>query len=381
MLGYVPSNRSPEILPTFGRDLAIASTLAAAVLASCRPIPAATSPTPEVSQAAASEPAASLLPSPPGNAQGTPLPPRDSTPAPEGTELPLARNMEGWPPGEIVFVSFGQAQGKGSGLFSMHSDGTDLEAVLHSEAAPPESPACSPSGNRIAFASDLAQPGQMDVFLVNLDGSGLAQLTTSKRYETMPAWSPDEKSIVIAVAGLPWSIETLSLDQGPPKQFAVGSTDLMWPSWSPDGEQLAFLAYAGTRDESIKSDLYRILITDNGGKVQATLDEPSSAGGRIAWSPDGRWIAFSGPGCKLYRTTPDGITVEKLTEGTGCHRNPSWSPDATYIVFDASDPQYPNWGRDILAVNVETRELYSVRDDPATIANSSPTWCPLPVGP
>ncbi|MCJ7797600.1 MAG: hypothetical protein MUQ56_12710 [Thermoleophilia bacterium] len=159
------------------------------------------------------------------------------------------------------------------------------------------------------------------------------------------------------------------------------STDVLWPAWSPDGERLALLAFADQRDESIKSDLYRILVADKNGTIRTTLDEVLSAGGRIAWSPDDAWIAFSGPDCKLHRTSPDGLSIQKLTEGEGCHRNPTWSADGMYIAFDASDPEYPNWGKDILAVNVETRQMFTIRDDPGTITNSSPSWCiqePLP---
>lgn len=50
----------------------------------------------------------------------------------------------------------------------------------------------SPDGKRIAFV------GKSDVFLMNLDGSQLQNLTLSPQIESSPSWSPDGQSLVFA---------------------------------------------------------------------------------------------------------------------------------------------------------------------------------------
>jgi TolB protein len=49
-----------------------------------------------------------------------------------------------------------------------------------------------------------------------------------------------------------------------------------------------------------------------------------------AWSPDGRWIAFSsnreGPVFDLYLIRPDGTELQRITHGDGDTRYAAWKP-------------------------------------------------------
>src|SRR5215208_7398335 len=60
-------------------------------------------------------------------------------------------------------------------------------------------PAPSPRGDQVVFAlrtSDLAaNRGRTDLWKVNLDGTGLVQLTTHEASESSPRWSPDGRGI------------------------------------------------------------------------------------------------------------------------------------------------------------------------------------------
>ena len=63
-----------------------------------------------------------------------------------------------------------------------------------------EYPAWSPDGERIAFASFAGGVGptgdpNYDLFVVNADGSGLRRLSQSPAYDMYPTWSPDGESI------------------------------------------------------------------------------------------------------------------------------------------------------------------------------------------
>ena len=58
----------------------------------------------------------------------------------------------------------------------------------------------SPDGRRIIFASNQPNPRSrnFDLYLVNLDGSGLEQVTTSPEFDAFPMFSPDGKRLVFA---------------------------------------------------------------------------------------------------------------------------------------------------------------------------------------
>ena len=67
-------------------------------------------------------------------------------------------------------------------------------------AAPNFAPFFHPDGRRIIFASNHATPRgrNFDLYLVNVDGSGLEQVTTSGEFDGFPMFSPDGRRLVFA---------------------------------------------------------------------------------------------------------------------------------------------------------------------------------------
>ncbi|MBN1933195.1 MAG: PD40 domain-containing protein [Anaerolineae bacterium] len=103
------------------------------------------------------------------------------------------------------------------------------------------------------------------------------------------------------------------------------------PSWSPDGQQIAYLADA--------SGEYELVIADQTGLKEKTLIPlgKKSFFYRPTWSPDGTKIAYTDKALNLY--------VIDLTEKTPLHvdtdtydhpersLNPVWSPDSKWIAY------------------------------------------------
>ena len=52
-----------------------------------------------------------------------------------------------------------------------------------------------------------------------------------------------------------------------------------------------------------------------------------------SWSPNGREIAFVGPGLKISVAQADGTGVRKLTSGLDRQVSPAWSPDGERILY------------------------------------------------
>jgi Tol biopolymer transport system component len=112
------------------------------------------------------------------------------------------------------------------------------------------------------------------------------------------------------------------------------------PTWSPDGKQLAFRVWSGSRDDE---EIY-VMNADGSARHDISRD-PEAIDRSPAWSPDGRSIAYAtgpqdGPGGYLddiWLMSPDGGGKRALTHRRGIDEYPVWSPDGSQIAFACTD--------------------------------------------
>jgi Tol biopolymer transport system component len=86
------------------------------------------------------------------------------------------------------------------GIFTLNVDGGGLETLYDVPGAYDSAPAWSPDGTKMAFESNAdvagANPeGDMEIWVMQADGSGPAQLTHNTAHDEGPAWSPDGRSL------------------------------------------------------------------------------------------------------------------------------------------------------------------------------------------
>jgi Tol biopolymer transport system component len=169
------------------------------------------------------------------------------------------------------------------------------------------------------------------LYVVNPDGSGKRAVTTSTPARPIrafqPGWAPDGFRITFAntvgtsVGGGIWIINSDGTGGA-----RVGSTQQNdgWPTFSPDGRQIAFVRRAGRFDSIF------VVNTDGSGLRQVTNDvtveDPE-------WSPDGTRFTFSN-GFDLYVVNADGTGARNLTAGEASNaRHPAWSPDGSRLAY------------------------------------------------
>ncbi|HCO94066.1 MAG TPA: hypothetical protein DIU00_08960 [Phycisphaerales bacterium] len=131
---------------------------------------------------------------------------------------------------------------------------------------------------------------------------------------------------------------------GAPRQL-VRRGSLGSHCWSPDGKRIAVRETDGLSFISASSGekIQNILLPDIGGNSKYT-------GRGISWSPDGRWIAFSGwdreKRAGIFLTTVEGSDVRLLVPleggagGAVTNFDPTWSPDSKTIAYGYKNNVY-----------------------------------------
>src|SRR4030066_1239156 len=110
-------------------------------------------------------------------------------------------------------------------------------------------------------------------------------------------------------------------------------TDEGFPTWAPDGLQIAFTSRMDGNNE-----IY--IMNVDGTSVKRLTDNPADDFGP-AWSPDGDLIAFvsdrdnTAGVNNLYVMHADGSDVVRLTDGSEIDYGPAWAPDGSLIAFRA----------------------------------------------
>jgi len=216
----------------------------------------------------------------------------------------------------------------------------------------------------IAFVSE--RRGNQDIFLMNADGSEQTPLTTSSSNEGWPSWSPDGTQIAFH-AGYPSVIKILNLADGTTRQLPVDLRGNLWePAWSHDGKRIAF-AHASS---ATVSDIYVANLDGTG--LQQLVGNGKINGGPV-WSPDDRQIAFYSDrdgDFEIYVMDDGGKDQRRLTDSPGEDVATSWSPDGTRIAFQSKR----DGNGEIYVVNADGSDLTRLTDN--EIDDLAPAWSP-----
>ncbi|MGW0177122.1 TolB family protein [Rhodococcus sp. NPDC003322] len=166
--------------------------------------------------------------------------------------------------------------------------------------------------------------GWGQVFVANIDGSGLRQVTptvaddmSDGRYGTYAALSPDGALLAYTRGGR--FIEVVDLESGETRTVHEGGYQ---PAFSPDGSSIAF-----TSGGSIS-----IMNTD-GSDVRVIAEEESASG--PTFTPDGSRVVFNVGGYIVEVPTAGGESKVILRDQFW-NADPAYSPDGSTLVFSSN---------------------------------------------
>ncbi len=252
----------------------------------------------------------------------------------------------GNPPSSLMFSS--DVEGDWD-ILLMNAEGTLLNLTADDSGGEDVFASFSIGGDTVNFVSNRADPTSLGPAQVNPDGTELQTLTMvgavlglirESKFDWDPTWSPDGETLAwVSVRDANLEIYTVPLtddvDFANANRLTRSSARDWYVAWSPDGTQIAF-----NNNEGGIENIY-LMDVATGDVTQLTDDEEENSLHPF-WSMDGEMLYFvreDEMALQVFQMNPDGSDMRPL-EGI-VRADPVWSPGASYVAYMSNEEG--NW--------------------------------------
>ena len=246
----------------------------------------------------------------------------------------------------------------------------------------------SPDGQRRVSNDQSGAALHNAIILMNADGSDSHPIFRDEKKNAMgPSWSHDGQRIAfsfgqffqILLGPSLADIATVDTSGGNLVILTDGKANYALPSWSPDGKRIAYRR-AGPNGNALE-------IIDVTTRAQHVLVSGDAHFNQPAWSPNSERIAFMADidgDYELYAIDSDGTHQSRLTNSPGHDAHESWSPDGQWIAFTTGRGGFkdecplrqgnPQAYGEIAVMRADGSDVHLLTDN--AFEDGTPTWIP-----
>ena len=219
-------------------------------------------------------------------------------------------------------------------IYVFNADGSNPLRLTNTIGAADSEPAWSPDGARILFTRiefTTSYHFRSDLWLMNADGSEQHLVVTDG---FAGKWSPDGMRLIYTHNKTGnYEIYTSNIDGTDERRLTDTSADESYPSWSPDGTQIAFSVSTGEWNAPESANTFEIFVMNSDGTGMRQLTDNTATDVYSRWSPDGSLLAFGSDRAEsghfdIYVMDADGLFIWLVTHTPSGARaiNPVWLP-------------------------------------------------------
>jgi TolB protein len=223
----------------------------------------------------------------------------------------------------------------------------DLTARLTRPPVKGISPAWSPDGSQLAYIT--VSQSEQQVILIDAHGGNQRVVFSGPPGDvnnSSVAWSPDGTHL--AFTGLMDGRQVIYLEDlsslAAPQPLTGTFANAFSPTFSADGRELAFSWAPAANQEVFVAELGTVAMPITSDTQLARVTHDYNLDSFPAWSPDGRWLAFTSdrqgnseiyvvPTECLSSPDPCDARMKRLTDHIARDIFPTWSPDSKRLLF------------------------------------------------
>jgi TolB protein len=302
-----------------------------------------------------------------------------------GLAAPAQATFPG-PNGRIAYHAFDPNTGLAFALYTANPDGSHVTEVARVPMVGFSN--WSADGKHLSYDYFDAD-GNEQIATTNPDGEGTHTLTSGPVIHEAPAFSPDGKKIVHAYAptfGPDFHTTLWIMNADGTNQHQLGSPNTFddEPDFSPDGVFIVFGRERVLSGPPYQQNALFVMPADGTGPLRriTTWDQLPEL---PSWSPDGEWIAYfthDGEDRSIHLVRPDGSQNHVIYQGqvNGEGSAPAFSPDGTKIMFTCSRNNHQrSFDADICIMNADGTEVQNITRTAGPAFQKLATWGTAPL--